>query len=43
MLKDYYRATNYYMRVLRELIFPRRCAVCGNVIDTAYLCPACRK
>lgn len=43
MLKDFYRATNYYMRVLRELIFPRRCAVCGNVIDTAYLCPACRK
>ena len=43
MLKDYYRATNYYMRVLRELVFPRRCAVCGNVIDTAYLCPACRK
>ena len=43
MLKEYGRALSYYMRVVRELIFPRRCAVCGNVIDTGYLCPVCRK
>ena len=43
MLKEYLRAAKYYTQVVRELIFPRRCAVCGNVIDTAYLCPECRK
>ena len=43
MLKEYGRAIAYYTRVLRELVFPRRCAVCGNVIDNAYLCPDCRK
>lgn len=43
MLKDYARALAYYIRVVRELIFPRHCAVCGNVIDSGYLCPECRK
>ena len=43
MLKDASRAIKYYTQVVRELIFPRRCAVCGDVIDTAYLCPTCRK
>ena len=43
MLKEYGRAMAYYARVVRELIFPRHCAVCGNVIDTGYLCPECRK
>ena len=43
MLKEYMRAVNYYTRVVRELLFPRHCAVCGNVIDNAYLCPDCRK
>ena len=43
MLKEYMRAVNYYTRVVRELLFPRHCAVCGNVIDNAYLCPECRK
>lgn len=43
MLKDASRAIKYYTQVVRELIFPRRCAVCGDVIDTAYLCLTCRK
>lgn len=43
MLKDYTRAMAYYARVVRELLFPRHCAVCDNVIDSGYLCPECRK
>ena len=43
MLKEYGRELAYYLQVVRELVFPRHCAVCGNVIDTGYLCPACRK
>lgn len=37
------REAAYYLRVLQELIFPRRCAVCGSSIDTGYLCEACAK
>lgn len=43
MLKNYLREIAYYTQVVKELIFPRRCAVCGEVIDTAYLCDICRK
>lgn len=43
MLRDYARAWAYYTRVLRELLFPRHCVVCGNVIDNGYLCAECRK
>lgn len=32
----------YYGRVTKELVFPRRCAVCGRTIDTGYVCEACR-
>lgn len=33
----------YYGRVAKELIFPRRCAVCAAAIETGYLCESCRR
>ena len=33
----------YYGRVAKELIFPRRCAVCANNIDNGYICEQCRR
>ena len=33
----------YYGRVAKELIFPRRCAVCATNIDNGYVCEQCRK
>ena len=33
----------YYGRVAKELIFPRRCAVCATNIDNAYVCEQCRR
>ena len=33
----------YYGRVLRELVFPRRCKVCGDGIEAGYVCEKCRK
>lgn len=33
----------YYARLLKELVFVRRCAVCRQPIDTGLLCAACRK
>ena len=33
----------YYGRVAKELIFPRRCAVCAANIDNGYVCEQCRK
>ena len=33
----------YYGRVAKELIFPRRCAVCAVNIDNAYVCEQCRR
>ena len=33
----------YYGRVAKELIFPRRCAVCATSIDNGYVCEQCRK
>ena len=43
MLKGCFKDVAYYGRVLRELLVPRRCAICGNIIDSAYICPVCRK
>lgn len=33
----------YYLRLLKELVFVRRCAVCRQPVDTGLLCAACRK
>ncbi len=33
----------YYARVVKELLFPRKCAVCHNTIDHGYVCEVCRK
>ena len=33
----------YYGRVLKELVYPRRCRVCGDGIETGYVCEKCRK
>lgn len=43
MLERYARECSYYLRIVREIIFPRRCAICGTEIDNACLCPTCRK
>lgn len=34
---------SYYGRLLKELVFPRRCAVCHSPVDAGYVCEACRK
>lgn len=33
----------YNLSLLREIFYPRQCAVCGNVIDTGCFCASCRK
>lgn len=33
----------YYGRLLKELIFPRSCAVCGQPINIGYFCEKCRR
>lgn len=33
----------YNLNLLREIFYPRQCAVCGNVIDTGCFCVSCRK
>ncbi len=42
-VKAYYNEASYQGRLLKELVYPRRCAVCANEIDTGYFCEACRK
>lgn len=37
------RDFSYYGRVAKELIFPRRCAVCATNIDNGYVCEQCRR
>lgn len=37
------RELAYYGRVLKELVYPRRCRVCGDVIEAGYVCEKCRK
>ena len=42
-MRSILREINYYGRVVKELIFPRRCAVCGLSIENGYVCETCRK
>ena len=42
-VKAVFNEVNYQCRLLGELVYPRRCAVCKNEIDTGYFCEACRK
>ena len=42
-VKAVFNELNYQCRLLGEIIYPRRCAVCKNEIDTGYFCEACRK
>ena len=42
-VKAVYNEVSYQCRLLGEVIYPRRCAVCKNEIDTGYFCEACRK
>ncbi len=37
------RNARYYLRVLKELFFPRHCVICGNHIDFGLLCDTCRR
>ena len=37
------REINYYGRLLKELVFPRRCAICGAGIEAGYVCEKCRQ
>lgn len=34
---------SYYGRLLKELVYPRRCVSCGEGIEAGYLCEQCRK
>ena len=42
-VKAVYNNVGYQYRLLSEVIYPRRCAVCQTEIDTGYFCEACRK
>ena len=42
-VKAVYNNVSYQCRLLGEVIYPRRCAVCKNEIDTGYFCKACRR
>ena len=42
-VKAVYNNVGYQCRLLGEVIYPRRCAVCQTEIDTGYFCEACRK
>lgn len=43
IVKAVYNNVGCQCRLLGEVIYPRRCAVCKNEIDTGYFCEACRK
>ena len=42
-VKAVYNNVGYQCRLLSEVIYPRRCAVCQTEIDTGCFCEACRK
>lgn len=42
-VKAVYNNVGYQCRLLGEIIYSRRCAVCQTEIDTGYFCEACRK
>ncbi len=42
-MRSWVQELNYYGRLLKELVFPRRCAVCGDGIEAGYVCEKCRK
>ncbi len=42
-VKAVYNNVGYQCRLLGEVIYPRRCAVCQKEIDTGYFCETCRK
>lgn len=33
----------YGLRLIREIIYPRHCAVCKKIIDEGYFCDKCRR
>ena len=37
------RELRYYAQILKEIIFPRICTVCGYHVDNGMLCEKCRK
>lgn len=43
MKSHWLREAAYYLRLLKELVFVRRCAVCRQPVDAGLLCAACRK
>ena len=42
-MQSIWREIAYYGRVLKELVFPRRCVVCGYGIEAGYVCEQCRR
>ena len=42
-VKAVYNIVGYQCRLLSEVIYSRRCAVCQTEIDTGYFCEVCRK
>lgn len=43
MKPHWLREAEYYLRLFKELVFVRRCAVCRQPVDAGLLCAACRK
>lgn len=43
MKPHWLREAEYYLRLLKELVFVRRCTVCRQSVDAGLLCAACRK
>lgn len=43
MKPHWLREAEYYIRLLKELVFVRRCAVCRQPVDAGLLCATCRK
>lgn len=43
MKNNLLNSVSRYGRVVKELVFPRRCALCGGGIEVGYLCDSCRK
>ena len=42
-MQSFFRELSYYGRVLKELVYPRRCRVCGDGIEAGYVCEKCRQ
>lgn len=42
-MADIWRNINYLCYLLSELVFPRKCDICKNIIHEGFVCDICRK